>query len=95
MEAGKHFLGNQFQGVYARNHVPKLTGYAIINLDSIPGIGGTHWYARSPSGDSYDGLLPTGVDDDVEMLDSDTFCGQLSLAWCILHVLDRKLAMSV
>jgi len=95
MQAGKHFLGNQFQGVFARNRTPKLTGYAIINLDSIPGTGGTHWYARSKSGDTYDGLLPTGEDHDIEMLDSDKFCGQLSLAWCILHSIDKKEALSM
>ena len=95
MHAGKHFLGTRFQGVYARNHVPKLKGYAIINIDSIPGTGGVHWYARAANGDSYDGLLPSGLAHDVEMSDDDKLCGQLSLAWCILHSLDRKMAMLV
>ena len=95
LQAGKYFLGDEFQGVYARNHVPKLTGYAIINIDSYPGTGGVHWFARAANGDSYDGLLPSGDQHDVEMLDNDQFCGQLSLAWCILHSLDRVSAISV
>ena len=94
-QAGKYFLGDEFQGVYARNRVPNLTGYAIINIDSIPGTGGVHWYARAANGDSYDGLLPSGLAHDVEMSDDDKLCGQLSLAWCILHSLDRKMAMLV
>jgi len=95
LQAGKYFLGDDFQGVFARNRVPNLRGYAIINIDSIPGTGGVHWYARAANGDSYDGLLPSGDRHDVEMLDSDKFCGQLSLAWCILHALDREMAISV
>ena len=95
MQAGKYFLGDKFQGVYARNRVPNLTGYAIINIDYSPGTGGVHWYARAANGDTYDGLLPSGDQHDVEMADDDKLCGQLSLAWCILHFLDREMAMSV
>ena len=94
MQAGKYFLGDEFQGVYPRNRVPNLRGYAIINIDSYPGRG-VHWYARAANGDTYDGLLPSGLVHDVEMTDDDKLCGQLSLAWCILHSLDREMAMSV
>ena len=90
--AGKKLLGKRFAGVFARDKVPsRLTGYAIVNLDDSHGHG-THWFAIAPNGDSYDSLLPNGVVFDIEQSANEDNCGQRSLAWCLLHARNPKIA---
>jgi len=64
--------------------LPKDFTYAIVNLDRA-GKEGSHWYALHRSGDSYDPLLPNGMEFDIEQNDHESDCGIRALAWCLLH----------
>jgi hypothetical protein len=82
-----------FGGVYAIDRVPQSTRrYQIINTDVAPG---RHWFAMAPDGSVYDSLQKNGDLNDVEQSMWERNCGQRAIAWILLHIFDRELAMAL
>jgi hypothetical protein len=82
-----------FGGVYAIDRVPQSNRrYQIVNTDPAPG---RHWFAVSPDGCVYDSLKKNGDLNDVEQNAWERNCGQRAIAWILLHVLDRDMAMAL
>jgi hypothetical protein len=82
-----------FGGVYAIDRVPQSNRrYQIVNTHTSPG---KHWFAVSPEGCVYDSLQKNGDLNDVEQMAWEKNCGQRAIAWILLHVLDRDMAMAL
>jgi hypothetical protein len=82
-----------FGGVFAIDRVPQSNRrYQIVNTDPAPG---RHWFAVSPDGSVYDSLQKNGDLNDVEQMAWEKNCGQRAIAWILLHLLDREMAMAL